>query len=136
MCDGRSWCGAKADFIAAAEPGPTWAGFAFETGPLLHPVPGVYVYGRRDGERVHAVHVGEADDIAQAIAALAEDQDPAIAGADRFYWLRQPDPRRRGHIVRVIVERYHPTGHVTPPPEPGPTGGTEARFETGSIAHH
>ena len=109
MCDGRSWCGAKADFIAAAESHAQWAGFAFETGPLLQSVAGVYVYGRRDGERVRAVHVGEADDITLAMAALAEADAPQIAGSDCFYWLSQPDARLRAHIVRVIAERYHPT---------------------------
>ncbi len=116
MCDGRSWCGAKADFIAEAE--PKWAGFAFETGAMLQSVPGVYVYGRRDGERVHAVYVGEADDMAQAIAAHAEDGDPAVAGADRFYWMRQADTRLRTHIVRIIIERYHPAGNGAPSPKP------------------
>ena len=132
MCDGNSWCGAKADFIAGAEADVKWAGFSFETGPMRQSVAGVYVYGRRDGERVYAVHVGEAEDIAQAIAAHAEDDDPAMAGSDCFYWMSQPNARLRTHIVRTIVERYHPTGNVASPLKPAaiPT------IERGSTTHH
>lgn len=115
MCDGRSWCGGKADFIAAAEPAPTWAGFAFETGAVLQPIPGVYIFGRRYGERIYAVYVGEADDIARTLAAHAEEDDAVIAGADRLYWLRQPSARLRDDIVRAIVERYHPPCNLVSP---------------------
>lgn len=129
MCDGRFWCGAKADFIAAAETEAQWAGFSFKTGPLRRSVAGVFVYGRRDGERVHAVHVGEAEDITLAMAALAGVDASEIAGADCFYWLSQPNARLRAHIVRVIAERYHLTGSLS-------GAFASAAGGDGSVAHH
>ncbi len=117
MCDGRLWCGSKADFIAAAEPAPKWAGVGFETGRIREPVAGVYVFGRLDGERVYAVYVGEAEDIVQALAAHADEGGPAGPGADRFYWTRQDDARLRAVIVHAIVGRYRPPGNFAPPPK-------------------
>ncbi len=116
MCDGRLWCGGKADFIAAAEPVAKWAGIGFQTGRIGEPMAGVYIFGRLDGERVYAVHVGEAEDILQALAAHAEDGGPAGGEADRFYWLRQDDARLRTDIVRLLVRRYRPAGNLTAPP--------------------
>jgi hypothetical protein len=58
MCDGRFWCGGKANFVAAANPTPDWAGFAFTSEAIPGPVAGVYLYGRQDGERMYAVYVG------------------------------------------------------------------------------
>ena len=118
MCDGRSWCGAKADFIAGAEADIKWAGFSFQSGPMRQSVAGVYVYGRRDGERVLAVHVGEADDIARAIAAHAEAGSPEIAESDCFYWMPQPNARLRVHVAKVITEQYLPTGNAAASPKP------------------
>ena len=118
MCDGRSWCGTKADFIAGGEAVPKWAGFSFQTGPLRQPVAGVYVYGRRDGERVYAVHVGEADDIARVIAADAEAGAPEIAGSDCFYWMSQPDSRLRSHVAQIVTKQYLPAGSAVSPPKP------------------
>jgi hypothetical protein len=136
MCDGRRWCGKKADFIAAAAPDPEWAGFAFETDRLREPVAGVYILGRLDGERVYAVYVGEADDIAQALAGHIEKADArTTAGADRFYWMREDDARARADITRTIVARYHPPGNIVPPPQanfdpPGAKWNSEDHFRT------
>lgn len=116
MCDGRLWCGGKADFIAAAAPVPKWAGFEFETGRLRETVAGVYIFGRLDGERIYAVYVGEADDIAQALAVHMEKKDArTAAGTQRFYWMRKDDAWQRADIVRAIVGRYHPPGNFAPP---------------------
>lgn len=136
MCDGRSWCGAKADFIAKAEPDAKWAGFSFKTGPMLQSVPGVYVYGRTDGERVYAVSVGEADDMAQALAQHAETAAPAMAGADAFYWMIQPNARLRISIVQTIVERYHPTANDDLPVKPATAPESGGGFIRGSAFHH
>ncbi len=108
MCDGRAWCSNKLDFIAAADPTPKWAGFAFNTGPMPGSVSGVYLYGRRDGERVYAVHIGETADIGRAVARLAESVGPRLDGADRFYWMAETDPGLRRQIVAALVARYRP----------------------------
>ena len=132
MCDGKSWCGGKADFIAGAETDAKWSGFSFETGPVRHLVAGVYLFGRRDGERVHAVHVGEADDIAQAMADIAVAGGAEIAGSDCFYWMSQPNARLRAHIVRVIVERYRPSGNAALSFQASP----RLKLADGPLTHH
>lgn len=112
MCDGRYWCGRTLDFVAAADPSPSWGGMAFASGPVGTAVPGIYLYGRRDGERVYAVYVGETEDIAQAMTALAEAREPRLAQADRFYWMRENDPLVRRLLVDALVACYDPPGNA------------------------
>jgi len=99
MCGGNGSCGSGDSFIPAE--GTSWAGYAFQTGPVPEDVSGVYVFARRKGERLEAVEIGEAVDIRIA-AELVEVE------ADCLFWMEQGNPRLRSHVEKILVDRYMP----------------------------
>jgi hypothetical protein len=94
---------------------------------VLKLVAGVHISGRRDGERVYAALVGETDDIGRILVTNWESGNPAIADADCFYWICQPNPRMQSEIVRTIVRRYKPRENAAlPGNQPGQPGNATA----------
>ncbi len=93
---------------AAGDPAPVFAGFAFTADGTPPREPGVFVLTRRINERLYPALVGEAEDIAAAVADLRR-QDPAAAEAtDGLFWMQRAQPRQRTHIARDLIGKFHP----------------------------
>jgi truncated hemoglobin YjbI len=95
----------------AGNPAPIFAGFPFTSGGTPPQAPGVFVLTRRIGERLYPAFVGEAEDIAAAIADLRR-RDPAAAATDGLFWMPRAQPRQRTHIARDLIGKFHPPLNV------------------------
>ena len=86
-------------------------GFRFVRAELPH-APGVFIVTRRIGGLSHPVLIGDAEDVALAVASF-EAQDPASArAADGCVWMERAQPRQRAQIVRDLVRFYNPPLNV------------------------
>ena len=95
----------------ADDAAPEFRGFRFVRAELVH-APGVYIVTRGIGALIYPVLIGEAEDIAGAVASF-EARDPASArAADGCVWMERAQPRQRAQIVRDLVQAYNPPLNV------------------------
>lgn len=90
----------------------TFAGFVFAAGdpPASG---GLYVLTRRIGEYLYPVLVGEAEDMAAALAQAHLGEPTLAAGlADGVFWMARENARQRNHILRDLVGKYDPPLNV------------------------
>lgn len=90
------------------EPRPCFGGFQFQTGAAPD-VGGVYVLTRRVGALLYPVMIGDADNLATAVA---EQTTTHSGDADGACWIERSPPRQRAYMVRDLVAKYDPPLNV------------------------
>jgi truncated hemoglobin YjbI len=89
-----------------------FAGFVFEGGDGVPARPGLYVLARQIGPFCYPVLMGEAEDMAAAVAEFRATH-PAEAGEiDSWFWLERTLARQRAYVLRDLIGRYNPPLNV------------------------
>jgi len=92
----------------AGQASPTFNGFHFAAGEVPPGVAGIFVLTRQIGDFLYPALMGEAEDMATAIAA-AKTADPQLAGeVDGISWMERANARQRAHILRELIGKFEP----------------------------
>src|SRR5271166_12233 len=92
----------------ADDPAPNFAGFGFEGGATTPHAAGLFILTRRIGTFLYPALIGEAEDIAAALADVRARDAVAAQAADGQFWMLRPQPRQRSHIARELIIKFHP----------------------------
>ncbi|WP_294534655.1 group III truncated hemoglobin [uncultured Rhodoblastus sp.] len=85
-----------------------FAGLAFSAGDPAH-LSGLFALTRRIGAYLYPALIGEAEDMAAALAQAHRDEPVLASGlADGIFWIARGNARQRHHILRDLVGKYDP----------------------------
>lgn len=90
----------------------SFGGYVFTVAEAAPERPGLFVVTKRIGDLLYPIHMGEAEDMAAALAAFRAAHPQEARLADGLFILEQAGVRLRAHTLRDIVGRYDPPLNV------------------------
>jgi truncated hemoglobin YjbI len=87
---------------------PAFGGYHFSAGAVPAETSGVFVLTRQVGDFLYPVLIGQAQDIATALADFKTQNSALAQEIDGWLWMERAHARQQSHIVRELIGKFHP----------------------------